>query len=56
MKSNTKAHSENHFVKEWNETGFYLSIPLKITHSNKPLVYFYWPNPERNATFERASN
>ncbi|MGA9648679.1 hypothetical protein, partial [Pedobacter sp.] len=52
--SNAKPQSENHFIKEWNGTEFNLSIPAKITHSNKPFIYFYWPNPDNYATIERA--
>lgn len=52
--SNAKPRSENHFIKERNETEFNLSIPAKITHSNKPFIYFYWPNPDNCAKIERA--
>jgi|GEM_PF-943829 len=53
-KSSAAAHSENHFIREWNGTEFNLSIPAKITHSNKPFIYFYWANPDRHARLERA--
>jgi len=53
-KSNAKPRPENHFLKEWNGTQFNLSIPAKITHSNKPFIYFYWPNPHNYGTVERA--
>ncbi len=52
--SNAKPHSENHFIREWIGTEFNLSIPAKITHSNKPFIYFYWPNPDKYATKQRA--
>lgn len=44
--SNAKPQSENHFIKEWNETEFYLPMSAKITHSNKPCIYIYWLNPD----------
>jgi len=52
--SNAKSQSENHFIKEWNGTEFFLSIPAKITHSNKPFIYFYWPDPDNYAIPDRA--
>lgn len=52
--SSAKSQSENHFIKEWNGTEFNLSIPAKITHSNKPFIYFYWPNPDKYGRLERA--
>lgn len=52
--SNAKSKSENHFIKEWNGTEFFLSIPAKITHSNKPFIYFYWPDPDNYAIPDRA--
>lgn len=45
--SNAKSQSENHFINEWKGTEFNLSIPAKITHSTKPFIYFYWPNPDK---------
>lgn len=53
-KSNAKLKSENHFIKKWNGTEFNLSIPAKITHSNKPFIYFYWPKPYNYDNIERA--
>ncbi|RZK43165.1 MAG: hypothetical protein EOO90_04155 [Pedobacter sp.] len=55
MKSqNAKFQSENHFIREWNGIEFHLSIPAKVTHSNKPFIYFYWPDPARQGNLERA--
>ncbi|MDN3588143.1 tyrosine-type recombinase/integrase [Pedobacter aquatilis] len=53
-KNDVKPQAENHFIKEWNEIEFNLSIPAKITHSNKPFIYFYWPNADNYAKLERA--
>lgn len=50
--SSAKSQSENHFIKEWNRTEFNLSIPAKITHSNKPFIYFYWPDPGKYGRLE----
>ena len=52
--SSAKLQSKNHFIKEWNGTEFNLSILAKITHSNKPFIYFYWPNSHNYAKVERA--
>jgi len=44
MKKNTEHKSQNLFIKEWNCAEINVSIPAKITNSNKPFIYFYWPN------------
>lgn len=36
--------STNIFLREWNGIEFKLSIPTKITNSNKPFIYFYFPD------------
>ena len=38
MKKKTDNKSENIFIKEWNGTKFNVSIPAKITNSNKPFI------------------
>jgi len=54
MKTKTANRSENIFIKEWNGTEFNLSIPAKITNSNKPFIYFYWPNKLKGGNLDRA--
>lgn len=54
MKSKTANKSENIFIKEWNGTEFNLSIPAKVTNSNKPFIYFYWPNKRKGGNLDRA--
>jgi len=54
MKTKTANRSENIFIKEWNGTDFNLSIPAKITNSNKPFIYFYWPNKLKGGNLDRA--
>lgn len=54
MKTKTANRLENVFIKECNDTDFNLSIPAKITNSNKPFIYFYWPNKLKGGNLDRA--
>lgn len=54
MRTKTANKSENIFIKEWNGTEFNLSIPAKVTNSNKPFIYFYWPNKLKGGILDRA--
>jgi len=54
MKTKNANKSENMFIKEWNGTEFNLSILAKVTNSNKPFIYFYWPNKHNGGMLDRA--